>query len=83
MEISAARTHRRVFGMVRELLRKSFCGRVEDHCESLGMVGEIVSRQADMAVAPLTISQKRMEVVDFSKPFMNLGEFTEDHSRHG
>ncbi|UJR28098.1 hypothetical protein I4U23_009353 [Adineta vaga] len=38
-----------------------------------GMVGEIVSRKADMAIAPLTISQKRMEVVDFSKPFMNLG----------
>ncbi len=40
----------------------------------LGMIGEIVSRKADMAIAPLTISQKRMEVVDFSKPFMNLGE---------
>ncbi|CAF3809797.1 unnamed protein product [Rotaria magnacalcarata] len=38
-----------------------------------GMVGEVVSRVADMAIAPLTISQKRMEVVDFSKPFMNLG----------
>jgi len=37
------------------------------------MVGDIVSRKADMAIAPLTISQKRMEVVDFSKPFMNLG----------
>jgi len=40
----------------------------------LGMVGDIVSRKADMAIAPLTISQQRMEVVDFSKPFMNLGE---------
>jgi ABC-type amino acid transport substrate-binding protein len=39
----------------------------------LGMIGEIVSRKADLAIAPLTISQKRMEVVDFSKPFMNLG----------
>ncbi|CAF1156157.1 unnamed protein product [Adineta steineri] len=38
-----------------------------------GMVGEIVSRIADMAIAPLTISQVRMEAVDFSKPFMNLG----------
>ncbi len=37
------------------------------------MVGEIVSRTADMAIAPLTISQIRMEAVDFSKPFMNLG----------
>lgn len=39
------------------------------------MVGEIVSRKADMAIAPLTISQIRMEAVDFSKPFMNLGKF--------
>lgn len=39
----------------------------------LGMIGEIVSRVADMAIAPLTISQQRMEVVDFTKPFMNLG----------
>ncbi len=38
-----------------------------------GMIGEIISQTADMAIAPLTISQKRMEVVDFSKPFMNLG----------
>ncbi len=38
-----------------------------------GMIGEVISRTADMAIAPLTISQKRMEVVDFSKPFMNLG----------
>ncbi len=39
----------------------------------LGMVGEIISRKADMAIGPLTISQERMEVVDFSKPFMILG----------
>lgn len=43
-------------------------------CFCLGMIGEIVSRKADMAIAPLTISQVRMEVVDFSKPFMNLGK---------
>lgn len=40
----------------------------------VGMVGDIVSRKADMAIAPLTISQVRMEAVDFSKPFMNLGK---------
>ncbi len=45
------------------------------------MVGDIVSRKADMAIAPLTISQKRMEVVDFSKPFMNLGEFMTKKNR--
>ena len=46
------------------------------------MIGDIVSRKADMAIAPLTISQKRMEVVDFSKPFMNLGKSILDTSDH-
>ena len=40
---------------------------------SLGMVGEVASGKANMAIGPLTISQERMEVVDFSKPFMILG----------
>ncbi|CAF3366348.1 unnamed protein product [Rotaria sp. Silwood1] len=38
-----------------------------------GMIGEVIYRKADMAIAPLTISQIRTEVVDFSTPFMNLG----------
>jgi glutamate receptor, ionotropic, invertebrate len=38
-----------------------------------GMVGELVAREADMAVAPLTISVTREDVIDFSQPFMQLG----------
>jgi len=30
-------------------------------------------KMADVAIAPLTISSKRERVVDFSKPFMQLG----------
>ena len=30
-------------------------------------------QEADVAVAPLTISSKRERIVDFSKPFMQLG----------
>ncbi|XP_048885031.1 glutamate receptor 1a isoform X4 [Brienomyrus brachyistius] len=38
-----------------------------------GMVGELVYGKADVAVAPLTITLVREEVIDFSKPFMSLG----------
>ncbi|KAK6493977.1 glutamate receptor 2 isoform X6 [Huso huso] len=38
-----------------------------------GMVGELVYEKADIAVAPLTITLVREEVIDFSKPFMSLG----------
>ena len=32
-----------------------------------------VLQQADLAIAPLTISSMRERVIDFSKPFMSLG----------
>ncbi|XP_071506809.1 glutamate receptor ionotropic, kainate 2-like [Diadema antillarum] len=38
-----------------------------------GMVGELMERDADLAVAPLTITYVREQVIDFSKPFMYLG----------
>uniref|UniRef100_A0A7N8WP73 Glutamate receptor n=1 Tax=Mastacembelus armatus TaxID=205130 RepID=A0A7N8WP73_9TELE len=38
-----------------------------------GMVGELVYGKADMAVAPLTITLVREQVIDFTKPFMSLG----------
>uniref|UniRef100_A0A669EPF0 Glutamate receptor n=1 Tax=Oreochromis niloticus TaxID=8128 RepID=A0A669EPF0_ORENI len=38
-----------------------------------GMVGELVYGRADIAIAPLTITLVREEVIDFSKPFMSLG----------
>ncbi|XP_026989931.1 glutamate receptor 4b isoform X3 [Tachysurus fulvidraco] len=38
-----------------------------------GMVGELVYGKAEIAVAPLTITLVREEVIDFSKPFMSLG----------
>lgn len=34
-----------------------------------GIMGELVSRRADMAFAPLTITPQRAQVMDFSKPF--------------
>ncbi|XP_041358488.1 glutamate receptor-like isoform X2 [Gigantopelta aegis] len=38
-----------------------------------GMIGELLQKKADMAVAPLTITAERERFVDFSKPFMNIG----------
>ncbi|XP_074662536.1 glutamate receptor ionotropic, kainate 2-like [Tubulanus polymorphus] len=38
-----------------------------------GMVRELIDKKADLAVASLTISYIREQVVDFTKPFMNLG----------
>ncbi|XP_014208745.1 glutamate receptor 1 [Copidosoma floridanum] len=38
-----------------------------------GMVGELIRREADMAIAPMTIMSERERVIDFSKPFMSLG----------
>ncbi|XP_031640639.1 glutamate receptor 1-like [Contarinia nasturtii] len=38
-----------------------------------GIVGELVRREADIAIAPLTITSERERVIDFSTPFMNHG----------
>lgn len=38
-----------------------------------GMIGELVRHEVDLAIAPLTITSQRESVVDFSKPWMNLG----------
>ncbi|KAH9421933.1 Glutamate receptor 2 [Dermatophagoides pteronyssinus] len=38
-----------------------------------GMVGELVRHEADIAIAPLTITSARERVIDFTKPFMSLG----------
>jgi glutamate receptor, ionotropic, invertebrate len=37
------------------------------------MVGELVRKEADIAIASMTITSERERVIDFSKPFMSLG----------
>ncbi|XP_077981295.1 glutamate receptor 2-like [Glandiceps talaboti] len=46
-----------------------------EHAEGnwTGMIGQLVNGEVDMAAAPLTITYRREQVVDFSKPFMNAG----------
>ena len=49
-----------------------------------GIIGEVVSGRADLAVADLTINSEREKVVDFSMPFLDLGIsilFTSDTSK--
>nr|XP_054755424.1 glutamate receptor 4-like [Lytechinus pictus] len=38
-----------------------------------GMVSDIMTKKADIAVAPLTINSERQRVIDFTKPYMSLG----------
>lgn len=38
-----------------------------------GLVGELVSRKADLTVSPLTINPSRAKVIDFTKPFKFQG----------
>jgi len=38
-----------------------------------GMVGELIRKEADMVIAPLTITSVREKIIDFSQPFMSLG----------
>ena len=39
-----------------------------------GMIKELLDQKADLAIADLTITYDREQAVDFTMPFMNLGE---------
>lgn len=57
---------------IREVADKAH-GRRDDKNEWNGMIGELLQGKADLAIADLTITFVREEVVDFTMPFMNLG----------
>ena len=38
-----------------------------------GMISEVLEGEADMAVADLSITTERLNAVEFSMPWMNLG----------
>lgn len=38
-----------------------------------GIVRQLIDKRADLAVASMTINYARETVIDFTKPFMNLG----------
>ncbi|KAH9493111.1 Glutamate receptor ionotropic, kainate 1 [Bulinus truncatus] len=56
-----------------ELVPDGNYGSPNAHGEWDGMVREIIDRRADLAIAPLTITYLREQVIDFTKPFLNLG----------
>ncbi|XP_063906337.1 glutamate receptor ionotropic, kainate 2-like isoform X2 [Zophobas morio] len=41
--------------------------------EWTGMIGDVISKKADLAIADLTITSERESAVDFTTTFMNLG----------
>ncbi|XP_051896125.1 glutamate receptor ionotropic, kainate 4 [Pristis pectinata] len=56
-----------------QLVADGVYGVAETNGTWTGMIGELISRKADLAVAGLTITAEREKVIDFSKPFMTLG----------
>ncbi|KAG5271421.1 hypothetical protein AALO_G00179560 [Alosa alosa] len=48
-------------------------GSQDDKGQWNGLIRELMEHKADLAVAPLTITYLREKVVDFSKPFLNMG----------
>uniref|UniRef100_A0AAY4D6U7 Glutamate receptor n=1 Tax=Denticeps clupeoides TaxID=299321 RepID=A0AAY4D6U7_9TELE len=48
-------------------------GSMDDKSQWNGMIKELMEHRADLAVAPLTITYLREKVIDFSKPFLNMG----------
>ncbi|GBP79800.1 Glutamate receptor ionotropic, kainate 3 [Eumeta japonica] len=46
---------------------------VESQKKWNGLIGDLLDKNADLAIADLTITEERKKVVDFSVPFMTLG----------
>ncbi|XP_061688241.1 glutamate receptor U1 [Syngnathoides biaculeatus] len=55
------------------LVKDASYGRQDDNGHWNGMVGEVVRGEADLAIAPLTLTAAREKVVGMSKPFMQTG----------
>ncbi|XP_022900361.2 glutamate receptor ionotropic, kainate 2-like [Onthophagus taurus] len=45
----------------------------DEHGKWSGMIGDLITEKADLAITDLTITSEREEAVDFTSPFMNLG----------
>ncbi|XP_055959046.1 glutamate receptor isoform X1 [Patella vulgata] len=48
-------------------------GKKMDDGSWTGIIGELIRHEADLAIAPLTITSQREQVLDFTKPYMSLG----------
>ncbi|XP_055342806.1 glutamate receptor-like isoform X2 [Paramacrobiotus metropolitanus] len=56
-----------------KLVNDSLYGRIDSQGNWNGMIGELIRKEADLVVAPLTITSQREKYVDFTKPFMTVG----------
>lgn len=55
------------------LVKDGSYGRVDESGQWNGMIGEVVRGEADLAMAPLTLTASRERVVGMTKPFMQTG----------
>nr|XP_029528059.1 glutamate receptor U1-like [Oncorhynchus nerka]XP_029528068.1 glutamate receptor U1-like [Oncorhynchus nerka] len=55
------------------LVKDGFYGRQDETGAWNGMIGEVVRKEADLAIAPLTLTAAREKVVGMTKPFMQTG----------
>lgn len=56
-----------------QLVKDSKYGRLSESGEWTGMIGEVVRGEADLAVAPLTLTAAREQAVEMTTPFMQTG----------
>ncbi|XP_030639394.1 probable glutamate receptor [Chanos chanos] len=71
------------------LVKDGKYGKIDESGSWTGMIGEIVRGEADLAIAPLTVTAAREAAVDMSQPFMQTGlsfimkkDFTSDEQDH-
>ncbi|XP_029947377.1 glutamate receptor U1 [Salarias fasciatus] len=56
-----------------QLVKDSSYGRQDENGNWNGMIGEVVRGEADLAIAPLTLTAAREKAVGMTKPFMQTG----------
>ncbi|CAK6952577.1 glutamate receptor U1 [Scomber scombrus] len=56
-----------------QLVKDSSYGRQDESGSWNGMIGEVVRGEADLAIAPLTLTAAREKAVGMTKPFMQTG----------
>uniref|UniRef100_A0A8C6T0I7 Glutamate receptor n=1 Tax=Neogobius melanostomus TaxID=47308 RepID=A0A8C6T0I7_9GOBI len=55
------------------LVKDGYYGRVDESGHWNGMIGEVIRGEADLAMAPLTLTAAREKVVGMTQPFMQTG----------
>ncbi|XP_037535314.1 glutamate receptor U1 [Nematolebias whitei] len=56
-----------------QLVKDGSYGRQDENGNWNGMIGEVVRKEADLAIAPLTLTAAREKAVGMTKPFMQTG----------